>query len=145
LDRVGQLRVVRAPGLEVGAHPQHDQRRGLIVAMPSAGGCVQRGDERLPLCLIWALGEQLFELVDHQQQPARRGLAAPGRQAIGISGRPGWPRQGGLPRGKGERLWRGVQPPPDRGRVGSRQHCHPQRQLIQRRPGRGEHQARPAL
>ena len=41
LDRVGQLRVVRAPGLEVSAHAQHDQcRRGLIRAVPAvAAAC----------------------------------------------------------------------------------------------------------
>ena len=76
LDRVGQLRVVRAAGLEVGAHPQHDQRRRcLIRAVSGGGGRVQRGDERPPLPLVGALGEQLLELVDHQQQPPlRRGL-----------------------------------------------------------------------
>jgi hypothetical protein len=78
LDRAGQLRVVGAPGLEIGAHPQHGQRRRwLIRPVPGAGGRVQRGDERPPLPLLGALGEQLLELVDHQQQPAlRQGLAA---------------------------------------------------------------------
>ena len=106
LDRAGQLRVVRAPGLEVGAHAQHDQRRWcLIWAVPGGGGRVQGGDERLPLPLIGALGEQLLELVDHQQQPPRpRRLVALSRGAVGIPGRPGWPRQGGLPRGEGEPL-----------------------------------------
>ena len=70
LDRVGQLRVVGAAGLEIGAHPQHDQRRRyLIRPVPGAGGRVQGGDERLPLPLIGALGKHLLELVDHQQQP----------------------------------------------------------------------------
>ena len=145
LHRVGQLRVVRAPGLEVSAHTQHHQRRrGLIRPVPGGGGRMQGGDERPPLALICALGEQLLELVDHQQQPTlQRGLAAHSRGAIPISGRPGWPRQGGLPRGKSESLRGGVQPTPHRGRIGSRQHCHPQRQLVQRRVGRGEHHTRP--
>ncbi len=145
LDRVGQLRVVRAPGLKVSAHPQHDQRRRcLIRAAPGGGRRIQRNDERPPLPLIRALGEHLLELVDHQQQPAlRRGLAALSRGAIPIPGRPGWPRQGGLPRGEGKPSRIGLQPPPHRGRIGSRQQRHPQRQLIQRRPGRGEHQASP--
>jgi hypothetical protein len=145
LDRVGQLRVVRALGLEVSAHAQHDQRRGcLIRPVPGGGGRVQGADERPPLPLIGALGEQLLELVDHQQQPAPRcGLAALSRAAIPIPGRPGWLRQGCLPRRKREPLRRRVQPPPHRGRVGARQHRHPQRQLIQRRVGRGEQQTRP--
>jgi hypothetical protein len=71
LDRVGQLRVVGAAGLKIGAHPQHHQcRRCLIRAVTGSGGRVQRHDERPPLPLLGALGEQLFELVDHQQQPA---------------------------------------------------------------------------
>ena len=145
LDRIGQLRVVRAPGLKVSAHTQHDQRRRcLIRAVPGGGRGVQRGDERPPLLFIGALGEQLLELVDHQQQPAlQRGLTALGRGAISVPGRPGWPRQGGLPRGQGKPSRIGLQPPPNRGRIGSRQQRHPQRQLIQRRPGRGEHQAWP--
>ena len=72
LDWAGQLRVVGAAGLKIGAHPQYHQRRwGLIRAVPGGGGCVQRCHERPPLPLLGALGEQLFELVDHQQQPAR--------------------------------------------------------------------------
>ena len=71
MDRPGQLRVVGAAGLEIGPHPQHHQRRrGLIGAVPGGGGRVQREDERPPLPLLGALGEQLFELVHHEQQPA---------------------------------------------------------------------------
>ena len=41
LDRVGQLRIVRAPGLEVSTHTQHDQcRRGLIRPVSGRGGRV---------------------------------------------------------------------------------------------------------
>ena len=70
LDRACELRVVGAAGLEIGAHPQHDQRcRYVIRAVPGAGSSVQRGDERPALPLIRALGEHLLELVDHQQQP----------------------------------------------------------------------------
>jgi hypothetical protein len=58
--------------------------------MPGGGGRMQRGDERPPLPLIGALGEQLLELVDHQQQPAlQRGQAALSRGANPIPGRPG--------------------------------------------------------
>ena len=93
LNRAGQLRVVRAPGLEVSAHAQHDQcRLTLIRPVPGGGGRVQGGDERPPLPLIGALGEQFLELVDHQQQPLwRRGLIPLWREAI-RTGRPSWPR-----------------------------------------------------
>jgi hypothetical protein len=60
LNRAGQLRVLGAPSLKVGAHSQHDQRRrGPVRAVPGGGDRVQRGDERPPLLLIRALGEQL--------------------------------------------------------------------------------------
>ena len=145
LDRAGQLRVVGAAGLEIGAHPQHDQRRRYVIrAVPGAGGRVQRGDERPALPLIRALGEHLLELVDHQQQPRlRMRLMLAGRRAVPDASRPRWRREGGLAGGEREPGRVDVQPSPHRGRVGSRQHRHPQRQLIQRRAGRGEHQARP--
>ena len=142
LDRVGQLRVVRAAGLEISAHPQHDQRCGCVIRpVPDAGGRVQGGDERPALLLICALGEHLLELVDHQQQPRLRTRLTL-RRTAGIA-RPRWRREGGLAGGEREPVRVGVQPAPHRRRVGSRQHRHPQRQLIQRRAGRGEHQARP--
>ena len=144
LYRPGQLRVVGAAGLKIGAHPQHHQgRRGLIGAVPGGGGRVQRGDERPPLPLLGALGEQLLELVDHQQQPARSSLISLGRAAIRFASRPGWPGQGGLPGGEREPVRIGGQASAHRRRVRPRQRRHPQRQLIQRRPGRGEHHARP--
>jgi hypothetical protein len=66
LDRAGQLRVFGTPGLKVGAPPQHHQGRpGLVRSVPGGGGRVQRGDERPPLALLGALGEQLLELVHH--------------------------------------------------------------------------------
>ena len=69
LDRASQLRIVGAAGLEVGAHPEHDQRRRFMVRpVPDRGRRVQRDDERAPLLLIGALGEQLLELVNDQQQ-----------------------------------------------------------------------------
>ncbi|GAA3422491.1 hypothetical protein GCM10018952_74360 [Streptosporangium vulgare] len=37
--------------------------------MPDGGGGVQRGDERGALAVVGALGEQLLELVDEQDQP----------------------------------------------------------------------------
>jgi len=90
LDRAGQLRVVGAAGLKIGANPQHHQCRwGLIWAVPGGGGRVQRGDERPPLPFLGALSEQLLELVDHQQQPARPSLIWLCRAAIGFASRPG--------------------------------------------------------
>ena len=51
---------------------------------------MQRGDERPPLLLIGALGEQLLELVDHQQQPRLRDALA--RSCRIPAGPPGWAR-----------------------------------------------------
>jgi hypothetical protein len=68
LDRVGQLRVVSAAGLKIGAHPQDDQRRGCAIWLASGAGGAEGGDECLALPLIWAPGEHLLELVDYQQQ-----------------------------------------------------------------------------
>ena len=105
LDRVGQLRVVGASDLKIGAHPQHHQCcRGLIWAVPGSGGRVQRGDERSPLPLIGALGEQLFELVDHQQQPMRQLLISFRCGVFQIPCRCAWPGEGGLARSKSEPL-----------------------------------------
>src|SRR5262249_32576345 len=102
LDRAGQGRIVRAPGLNVSAHPQHDQGRGWLTrAVPGGGGCVQRGDERPPRRLVGALGEQLLELVHHQQQ-SPRWLIPLRRGAVPIPGWPGWPSQGGLAVGECE-------------------------------------------
>jgi hypothetical protein len=145
LDRVSQLRVVRAPGLKIGAHPQHDQRRrGLVWAVAGCSGRVQRGDERPPLPLLGALGEQLLELVHHQQQPSLPQLPVVIRRAaIGISRRPARPGQDGLPGGQREPGRSTIEPAPHRRRVRPGQHRHPQRQLIQRRPGRGQHHPRP--
>jgi hypothetical protein len=143
LHRAGQQRVVGAAGLEIGAHPQyHQRRRDLIRAEPGGGGRVQRGDERPPLPLLGALGEQLFELVDHQQQPALRRLDPLACGAVGPWLSP-WPYEGGLPGGEREPVRIGRQAPAHRRRVRPGQRRHPQRQLIQRRPGRGEHQVVP--
>ena len=66
-----------------------------------------------------------------------------GRRTVPGPSRPRWRREGGLAGGEREPGRVGVQPSPHRGRVRSGQHRHPQRQLIQRRAARGEHQARP--
>ena len=72
LDRVGQLPVTGAAGLEIGAYRQHHQPcRRVIRAVPGGGGRVQRRDERPPLPLVGALGEHLLELVHDEQQPPR--------------------------------------------------------------------------
>ena len=119
LDRVGQPRVVGATGLEIGAHSQHDQSSGcLIRPVPGGGGRVQGYDERAPLRLIGALGKELLELVDYQQQPP---LLLFWRRAVRISRRPGWLPQGGLAGGEGEPGRIGVQPAPHGDRVRSRQ------------------------
>ena len=126
LDRAGQLRVLRAPGLEIGPDAQdHQGRRCVIRAMPGGGGRVQRGDERPPLLLVGALGEQLLELVGHQQQPALPRRVPLGRRAFRVLARPARPGEGGLARGKGEPLRRGVQSLPHRRGVQSRQQRHP--------------------
>ena len=69
--------------------------------MPGGGGRVQRGNERPPLVLIGALGEQLLELVDHQQQP-RAAAADRSRCAVAPSGSPAGPR------GRARAAWRAV-------------------------------------
>ena len=66
LDRVGQLRIIRAAGLEIGADTQHDQRwRCLILSVPDAGSRAQCPNERPPLAFICTLGKHLLELINH--------------------------------------------------------------------------------
>ena len=131
LDRAGQLRVVRAAGLEIGAYAEDDQGRGLVVRpVPDGGRGVQRGDERAPLLFIRALGEQLLELVNHQQQlPAvlRRRSVRVGRRA---------------PRLRQRRLSRGEREP---GRIGvkSSPYFEPHPRLPAWLPGRRAHPAAP--
>src|SRR5262249_13263612 len=138
LDRAGQGRVVRAPGLKVSAPPQHDQGRGWLTrAVPGGGGCVQRGDERPPRRLVGALGEQLLELVHHQQQ-SPRWLIPLRRGAVPIPGWPGWPSQGGLACGECEPGRIGVQLAPHRRGVRPGQRRHPPPPAPQAAPGPGE-------
>ena len=126
LYRSGQLQVVGTAGLEISAHPQHYQGRGCLIPPVPGGGCrVQRGDERLPLLFIGALGEQLLKLVNHQQQPPR---LRP--RAVRVSCRAAWLRQGGLPRGEREPGRIGLKPPPYPSRIGPRQPRHPYGQLF---------------
>jgi hypothetical protein len=113
--------------------------------MPGGGGRMQGRYECPSLPLIGAVGEQLLELIHHQQQtvlPRRRPIAVP-RGACQIHCGPGWPGQGGLPRGQREPGRIRLQLAPHRRRVRACQRPHPHRQLIQRRPGGGEHQAGP--
>ena len=148
MDRGGQLRVVGATGLEIGAHTQHDQRRRRpSPPVPAAGDRVQGRDERPPLRLICALGEQLLELVDHQQQPRlrprlmpirRRGYRNPYRGGCRNPCRPARRRKRGLTRGEDEPGRIDVQPSPHRRGLGPSQQGHSQRELVQRRTGRGE-------
>jgi hypothetical protein len=97
LDRVGQLRVVGAAGFEIGPHTQHNQR-GRVSARRGGAARVQGGHECPALLLVGALGEQLLELIDHQQQPMlrRRPRSLPVRRRHSTLG------EGGLPRGEGE-------------------------------------------
>ena len=117
----GQLRVVRAAGLEIGAYAEDDQGRGLVVRpVPDGGRGVQRGDERAPLLLIRALGEQLLELVNHQQQlPAvlRRRAVRVRRRAARVRRRAARLRQRRLSRGEREPSRIGVKPAPHFGRI----------------------------
>jgi hypothetical protein len=101
---------------------------------------MQRGDERPPLRLLVALGEQLLELVHHQYQPPLPPLLPPGRQR---RGRPAWPGHRGLPGGQREPLRVRRQFPRQRGGVGAGVRGHLQGQFIQRGASRGEHQLRP--
>ena len=101
----------------------------MIRAVPSAGGRAQGGDERLALLLVCALGEQLLELIDHQQQLLRWLLPGCCR-AVRIPSQSRWRGEGGLAGGEREPGWIGVQPSPHCVRVGSRQRCHSQRQLV---------------
>jgi hypothetical protein len=86
---------------------------------------VQRDDERAPLLLVGALGEQLLKLVDHQQQP--RGL-------LGGALRPARLRHGGLPRGERESRRIGVEPSPHPSRSPGLQACRRASAFIQFRP-----------
>ena len=107
------------------------------------GSAAERDQPPQRRLLLVALGEQLLELVDHQQQPARPRLISLGRAAIGLAGRPGRLRQGGLPGGQREPVRIGGQASPHRRRVRPGQRRHPQCQLIQRRPGRRAQHTRP--
>ena len=130
LDRAGQLPVLGAAGLEVGADRQHHQPCwGVIRAVPGGGGRVQRGDERPPLPLVGALGEHLLELVHDEQQPPRPWrLILLRRGAAGIAGQPIWLlARGGLPGGESEPGRIGFQPASHRRRIGPRQRRYPQR------------------
>jgi hypothetical protein len=73
----GQLRVVRAAGLKIGAHAEDDQGRGFVVRpVPDGGRGVQRGDERAPLLLCqpgYPDGELIERRPGRGEQQARPG------------------------------------------------------------------------
>jgi hypothetical protein len=99
LDSIDQLRVVGAPGFEVGAYSQHHQgRRRFADCGPGSGGGMQGRDEGQPLAFVRTLGEQLLELVNHEQHPQRGPRISDGR----VSRQVWCSRPGGLPGDDGE-------------------------------------------
>ena len=72
LDRVRQLLVRGAVHLEVCAEDQQHHGGGLLAgALPGRRSRVQGGDEGAALGLVRALGEDLLELIDDDEQSAR--------------------------------------------------------------------------
>jgi hypothetical protein len=59
---------------------------------------VQGRDECPSLVLVGALGEQLLEVIGHQQQP----MLHPETRSLAVRRRHSLLREGGLPRGEGE-------------------------------------------
>lgn len=86
-QRVGQGRHQAGMGgtalHEGGAHAEDHQRGGRIV-QAAAGGGAQRVDEPPAFIAVAALGEDLLELVDHQDQPP----VAPHRLQVGTAAPP---------------------------------------------------------
>lgn len=75
LERVGQLGVVEAALVEVGAYAEENEGgRGRVRVGGRAGG-VQHLDERTPGRLVRAERERLLELVHDHHRPAGGGLA----------------------------------------------------------------------
>ncbi len=75
-QRGHQLGVGHAVPVEVGPHPQDNQRGWFGPGRGRPAGRAQGADECPPLLLVLAGGEQLFELVHHQDHPPTGHLAS---------------------------------------------------------------------